>query len=81
MKSSSADEAEFQYHAVFDLSVWADYLDRTFDRGALALVNIVRWLMILMAILLSPLYALWVGCGWIADQLEHKRWASRHIPS
>jgi len=75
MKSSAADEAEFQYHAVFDLAVRPDHFDRTFDRGSLAMVNVVRWMMILAAIMLSPLYALWVGCGWIADQIEHKRWA------
>ncbi len=45
------------------------------------MVNIVRWLMILAAIMLSPLYALWVGCGWIADRMEERRWASSYTPS
>lgn len=45
------------------------------------MINLVRWLMILAAIALAPLWALWVGCGWIADRMERKRWASRSIPS
>jgi cytochrome bd-type quinol oxidase subunit 1 len=45
------------------------------------IVNLVRRLMILAAIVLAPFYALWVGCGWIADQVERKRWASQPIPS
>jgi hypothetical protein len=45
------------------------------------MINLVRWLMILAAIALAPFWALWVGCGWIADQREHKLWASRPIPS
>jgi len=40
------------------------------------MINLVRWFMILAAIVLAPLWALWVGCGWVADQLERKRWAS-----
>jgi hypothetical protein len=37
------------------------------------LVNIVRWLMILTAIVLSPFYALWVA-GWaICDARERRR--------
>jgi len=45
------------------------------------LLNLVRWLMILAAIVLAPLWLLWVGCGWIADQRERKRWASSPTPS
>jgi hypothetical protein len=45
------------------------------------MINLALWLMILAAIVLAPFYALWVGCGWIADQVERKRWASQPIPS
>ena len=37
------------------------------------MVTLVRYLMILVAILLSPFYALWVGGGWAADRLEKHR--------
>jgi len=40
------------------------------------MVNVARWLMIVAAILLSPLYALWVGAGWIADRMEERRCSS-----
>jgi len=43
------------------------------------MINLVRWLMILAAIVLAPLWALWVGCGWVADQRERKRWESSPI--
>jgi phosphate/sulfate permease len=38
-----------------------------------AMVNVVRWLMILTAIVLSPLYGLWIAGGMLADARERKR--------
>ncbi len=38
-----------------------------------AMVNVVRWMMIGVTIMVSPLYALLVGCGWIADRMEDRR--------
>jgi hypothetical protein len=37
------------------------------------MVNFVRWLMIAIAIVLSPIYALWIAGGMIADARERKR--------
>lgn len=45
------------------------------------MIHLVRWLMILTAIVLSPFYALWVGAGMAADAKERgtfdlfQRWA------
>jgi len=38
-------------------------------------VAIATWLMILAAILLSPLYALWIAGGTICDARERRRYA------
>jgi len=40
------------------------------------MVTIVRWLMILAAIMLSPFYALWVAGGAICDARERRRRSS-----
>jgi len=37
------------------------------------MVNIVRWLIILIAIVLSPLYVLWIAAGAICDVQERRR--------
>ena len=36
-------------------------------------VTLVRWLMIMAAIVLSPLYGLWIAGGAICDARERKR--------
>ncbi len=53
----------------------ADLVRRCSQRSLvmqMILVNIVRWLMIIAAIVLSPFYALWVGGGWICDRMDAK---------
>jgi len=37
------------------------------------MVTVVRWLMILTAIVVSPLYGAWVAGGWVMDRRDHRR--------
>ncbi len=41
------------------------------------MVTVARWLMILAAIVLSPVYAAWVFGGWICDQQKRRRRTAR----
>jgi len=44
------------------------------------MVSVVKWLMILTAIVLSPLYGACVAGGWLADRMERRRYCSNRIP-
>ncbi len=37
------------------------------------MITVARWLMILTAIALSPVYAAWVFGGWLCDQRDRRR--------
>lgn len=42
------------------------------------LVTLARWFLVLLAIVLSPLYGLWIGGGRIADRCEKRRHRKFH---
>jgi hypothetical protein len=41
--------------------------------GVAMTVTIARHLLIVVAIITFPIYAAWLGCGWVADRLAQRR--------